>query len=81
MSIDTVLAGEGRTARLLDYGLILSKLPVLYHASARLLAEPRLRELVRDGTPCYAGLCAQLCAVRAPAAGRLVAALTNPIGR
>ncbi|MFD3747689.1 hypothetical protein [Nocardia sp. NPDC058633] len=81
VSIATMVAGEGRMARLLDYGLILPKLPVLYHASAQLLGEPRLRALVGDGMPCYANLRQDLTAVRIPMTGRLVAALAGPIGR
>lgn len=81
VSIATVVAGEGRMARLLDYGLILPKLPVLYQASTQLLGEPRLAALARDGMPCYANLRQDLATVRIPMSGRVVAALASPIGR
>jgi hypothetical protein len=43
---------------MIDYGVIRLRLQTLYEWSARELAVPELRELVRDGSPIYARSCA-----------------------
>ncbi len=48
------VADEQRLGRLLDYAVIAPRLQRLYEWSADELAEPRLLELVRDGSPVYA---------------------------
>jgi hypothetical protein len=45
---------EQRLGRLLDYAVIVPRLQRLYEWSAEELGEPRLLELVRDGSPIYA---------------------------
>ena len=45
---------EQRLGRLLDYAVIVPRLQGLYEWSAEELGEPRLLELVRDGSPIYA---------------------------
>jgi hypothetical protein len=48
------IADEQRLGRLLDYAVIAPRLQRLYEWSAQELGEPRLLELVRDGSPIYA---------------------------
>ena len=48
------IADEQRLGRMLDYAVIVPRLQRLYEWSARELEEPRLLELVRDGSPIYA---------------------------
>ena len=45
---------EQRLGQMLDYAVIVPRLQRLYEWSAGDLAEPRLLELVRDGSPIYA---------------------------
>ena len=45
---------EQRLGRMLDYAVIVPRLQRLYEWSAEELAEPRLLELVREGSPIYA---------------------------
>jgi hypothetical protein len=52
--VEAYVVAENRFARMLDYGVIAPRLQALYEWSARELAVPRLRELVRDGSPIYA---------------------------
>jgi hypothetical protein len=52
--VDAYLVGENRLGRMIDYGVIAPRLQALYEWSARELAVPELRELVRDGNPIYA---------------------------
>jgi hypothetical protein len=52
--VDYYIADEQRLGRVLDYGVIVPRLQRLYEWSARDLAEPRLLELIRDGSPIYA---------------------------
>jgi hypothetical protein len=52
--IETYLGMENRLGRMLDYGVIAPRLQDLYEWSALELGLPRLRELVRDGSPTYA---------------------------
>lgn len=52
--IETYVRAENGLGRMLDYGVIVPRLQALYEWSARELAIPELRELVRDGNPAYA---------------------------
>ena len=52
--VEHYIADEQRLGRLLDYAVIAPRLQVLYEWSARDLGEPRLLDLVRDGSPIYA---------------------------
>jgi hypothetical protein len=52
--VEWYIADEQRLGRLLDYAVIVPRLQRLYEWSARELGEPRLLELVRDGSPIYA---------------------------
>jgi len=52
--VEVYLADEQRLGRLLDYAVIVPRLQRLYEWSAEDLAEPRLLELIRDGSPIYA---------------------------
>jgi hypothetical protein len=52
--VEGYIADEQRLGRLLDYAVIVPRLQRLYEWSAEDLAEPRLLELVRDGSPVYA---------------------------
>ena len=54
LGIDRYVADEQRLGRMLDYAVIVPRLQRLYEWSADELGEPRLRELVRDGSPIYA---------------------------
>jgi hypothetical protein len=52
--VESYIANEQRLGRLLDYAVIVPRLQRLYEWSAEELGEPRLLELVRDGSPIYA---------------------------
>ena len=52
--VERYIADEQRLGRMLDYAVIVPRLQRLYEWSAAELAEPRLLELVRDGSPIYA---------------------------
>jgi hypothetical protein len=52
--VEWYIADEQRLGRLLDYAVIVPRLQRLYEWSAEELGEPRLLELVRDGSPIYA---------------------------
>ena len=54
LDVQRYIADEQRLGRMLDYAVIVPRLQRLYEWSARELGEPRLRELVRDGSPIYA---------------------------
>lgn len=54
LDVEQYLAAEQRLGRILDYAVILPRLQRLYEWSAQDLGEPRLLELVRDGSPIYA---------------------------
>ena len=49
----TYVTAENNLGRLLDYGVILPRLELLYQWSAAELRQPALAELVRQGTPNY----------------------------
>jgi hypothetical protein len=52
--VEWYIAEEQRLGRLLDYSVIAPRLQALYEWSARELDEPRLLDLVREGSPIYA---------------------------
>ncbi len=52
--VERYIADEQRLGRMLDYAVIVPRLQRLYEWSAQDLVEPRLLELVRDGSPIYA---------------------------
>jgi hypothetical protein len=54
LDVEAYIADEQRLARMLDYSVIVPRLQRLYEWSAEDLGEPRLLELVRDGSPIYA---------------------------
>jgi len=54
IGIHEILALENYWGRLIDYGVILPRLRALYVHAALALEEPRLLEMVRDGSPVYA---------------------------
>jgi hypothetical protein len=49
----TYLVGEHHLGRMLDYAVVAPRLQQLYEWSADELSQPRLLELVRDGSPTY----------------------------
>jgi hypothetical protein len=51
--VEWYIADEQRLGRLLDYGVIVPRLQLLYEWSAAELGEPRLLSLIRDGSPIY----------------------------
>ena len=57
--IDEYIDMERRFGRLLDYGVIGSRLQRLYEWAARELEQPALLDLIRDGSPVYAWPLAQ----------------------
>ncbi len=52
--VEMYVADENGLGRLLDYAVILPRMQRVYEWSADELGEPRLCELVRDGSPIYA---------------------------
>ena len=52
--VEAYLAQEHRLGRVLDYGVIAPRIQALYDWSARELAIPGLRGLIRHGNPIYA---------------------------
>ena len=54
LDVERYIADEQRLGRVLDYAVIVPRLQRLYEWSADELAEPRLLELVREGSPIYA---------------------------
>jgi hypothetical protein len=57
--VDTYIGAENGLGLLLDYGVIGLRLQPLYAWSALELAQPGLRQLIRDGAPVYAWPLAQ----------------------
>lgn len=53
-SVDAYIGGERGFGRLLDYGVITSRLQPLYEWSALELDQPQLLTLIRGGAPVYA---------------------------
>jgi hypothetical protein len=54
LDVESYIADEQRLGRVLDYAVIVPRLQRLYEWSAHELDEPRLLDLVRDGSPIYA---------------------------
>jgi hypothetical protein len=54
VSISEILDAENYLGRLIDYGVILPRMPALYAFAAADLDEPRLHSLIQDGFPVYA---------------------------
>ena len=54
LDVERYIADEQRLGRLLDYAVIVPRLQRIYEWSSVELGEPRLLELVRDGSPVYA---------------------------
>jgi hypothetical protein len=54
LEVERYIADEQRLGRMLDYAVIVPRLQRLYEWSAKDLVEPRLLELVREGSPIYA---------------------------
>jgi hypothetical protein len=52
--VHAYVEAENNFGRVLDYGVILPRIQMLYDWSARELALPALAELVAKGSPCYA---------------------------
>jgi hypothetical protein len=79
--VESYIADEQRLGRMLDYAVIVPRLQRLYEWSAQELAEPRLLELVRDGSPVYAWPYEQRHVWRSskmPSAARILERLTRP---
>lgn len=55
LTVEALLAAEGTLPRTLDYGIIAPKMAELYEFATAFLEQPRLADLFRDGSPCYAG--------------------------
>ena len=53
-AVENYIEDEHSVGRMLDYAVIVPRLQLVYEWSARTLGEPRLLELVRDGSPIYA---------------------------
>lgn len=53
LDAERYIADEQRLGRMLDYAVIVPRLQRLYEWSAHELFEPRLLELIRDGSPIY----------------------------
>jgi hypothetical protein len=80
LDVESYIADEQRLGRLLDYAVIVPRLQSLYEWSAEELGEPRLVELVRNGSPIYAWPYAERHVWRSrhmPLAGRLLERVTR----
>jgi hypothetical protein len=80
LDVERYIADEQHLGRVLDYAVIVPRLPRLYEWSSEELAEPRLLELVRDGSPIYAWPFEQRHVWRTPkmpAPGRVLARVTR----
>jgi len=81
--VERYIDQEQRLGRILDYAVIVPRLQRLYEWSAEELAEPRLLELVCDGSPIYAWLPEERDVWRSgqmPFAGRVLERVTRPSG-
>ena len=79
--VDSYVADEQFLGRLLDYAVIVPRLQHLYEWSAEELAEPRVLELVQDGSPVYAWPFEERHVWRSghmPLVGRVLERLTRP---
>ncbi|HWM60433.1 MAG TPA: hypothetical protein VNO83_21590 [Pseudonocardia sp.] len=54
LGVDAYISGENRLGRLLDYGVIVSRMDLLYEWSALELHQPDVFRLIEDGAPVYA---------------------------
>jgi hypothetical protein len=54
LAIEDIVKAESRLGRILDHAVIGARLDALYAFAARVLNEPRVLGLVRDGAPAYA---------------------------
>lgn len=54
LEIEELVDAENRLGRMMDYGVIGTRLDALYASSVRALNEPRLLDLIVDGAPAYA---------------------------
>jgi hypothetical protein len=79
--VERYIADEQRLGQMLDYAVIAPRLQPLYEWSADELAEPRMLELVRDGSPIYAWPFEERHVWRSrhmPVAGRVLERVTQP---
>jgi hypothetical protein len=53
VSVDDLIASQRRFSRSVDHAVIGVRVDALYAFAARSLGEPRVKDLVRDGTPAY----------------------------
>jgi hypothetical protein len=82
--VERYISDEQRLGRMLDYAVIVPRLQRLYEWSAEELAEPRVLELVRDGSPIYAWPFEERHVWRSghmPFAGRVLERVTRPSTR
>jgi hypothetical protein len=82
--VERYIAAEQRLGRMLDYAVIAPRLQRLYEWSAEEVAEPRLLELIRDGSPIYAWPFEERHVWRSrhmPVAARALARATRPVSR
>ncbi|MEV6279344.1 hypothetical protein [Nocardia sp. NPDC051832] len=77
LTIEQILTEEGRAARVIDYGLILPRLPELYAFAAERLDEPRLPALVQDGMFSYGDHSVGRDELRPDALSRITTAVTG----
>jgi hypothetical protein len=80
LDVESYIADEQRLGRVLDYAVIVPRLQSLYEWSAEELREPRLLELVRNGSPIYAWPYAERHVWRSPhipLAGRVLERVTR----
>lgn len=80
-SVAEVIDGESRLGRMIDYGVIRTRVDDLYASSARALSEPLLADLIREGEPAYAWPVSQQSVWRPSTRGwltSLIALATRP---
>jgi hypothetical protein len=78
--VQRYIVAEHRLGRMLDYAVIVPRLQRLYEWSAEELDQPRLLELVRDGSPIYAWPFEERhvwCAPEMPKAARILERATK----
>jgi hypothetical protein len=79
--VDRYIADERRLGRVLDYAVIAPRVQHLYEWSVEELAEPRLLQLIREGSPIYAWPFEERHVWRSPHmpfAARVLARVTRP---
>ena len=52
--VEELINSENKLGRMVDYGVIATRVDALYYSSARALGEPLLLDLIVDGAPAYA---------------------------